>query len=127
MIERVGGSRVSIGDVEYHFKPTYPGGPHVAEVTDKAHIGRLLGIAEGYEVADDEEAADLPAPPSGSSLGVDGKPETTAVSQREVLEAMSEDDLIANYGPKSPMGLKIDRRMLKETIVERILEEMEGA
>lgn len=62
-IERENGSVIELDGKSYHFKPAWPGGPHVAEVPVKAHIGKLLGITEGYEPAegfdeDDEDDAD---------------------------------------------------------------------
>lgn len=41
---------IELGDRTYFFRPlTGTSGPHVAEVTDEAHIARLLSIAECYE------------------------------------------------------------------------------
>lgn len=50
-ILRTGGTEVTIDATKYHFKPLtdQPGAPHVAEVTEKSHISRLLSIAESYE------------------------------------------------------------------------------
>lgn len=39
---------ITMGGVEYTFAPREPGGPHVADVTDKKHIARFLSIPEGY-------------------------------------------------------------------------------
>lgn len=61
-LHRHGGSKIQFGEgkarVEYHFKPLDPKAPlddnrvdHVAEVTDKGHLGRFLAI-EGYELYD---------------------------------------------------------------------------
>lgn len=48
--KRPKGSVVTIGTETYHFKPEVDGtdGPHVADVTIKAHINRFLEIKEGY-------------------------------------------------------------------------------
>lgn len=55
ILKREGGTKINLpgdnGDVEYYFKEQ-PDGAHVAEVTDKAHIKRLLSIPEGYEIYD---------------------------------------------------------------------------
>ena len=52
-IRRKGGSKVKMGAETYHFAPDKddPNGPHVADVTDQAHIDRLLSIP-GYRQAD---------------------------------------------------------------------------
>lgn len=44
---------ITLGDTTYRFQPDDQG-RHVADVTDKHHIARLLSIAEGYQLADDE-------------------------------------------------------------------------
>ena len=62
LIEREGGSEVVIDDEKYHFKPEKAGGPHVCEVSDKKHLGRLLGIAEAYEVHEAKGKVKKPAP-----------------------------------------------------------------
>ena len=50
IIKRDGGTRVHIGQKEYHFKPDAEG-RHVAEVEDDEHAERLLSIEEGYREA----------------------------------------------------------------------------
>lgn len=48
---------IELGDKKYFFKPRNPNDPeseHVCEVTDKGHLQRLLAIAEGYYIADDQ-------------------------------------------------------------------------
>ena len=47
---RPNGTVVTIGTETYHFKPEEEGkdGPHVADVTIKAHLARFLDIKEGY-------------------------------------------------------------------------------
>lgn len=49
---------------DYFFRPVHPGNPqseHVAEVTDPAHIQRLLAITEGYYPANAEAALEAAA------------------------------------------------------------------
>jgi hypothetical protein len=53
IIKRDPPTEVVLGDTTYKFAPDSQG-RHVAEVTDKHHIARLLSIAEGYQLADDE-------------------------------------------------------------------------
>lgn len=49
VLKRDKGTRVELDGLEYHFE-VLDDGAHVAEVEDKAHIDRLLGIPEGYKV-----------------------------------------------------------------------------
>lgn len=65
-IPRPKGTKVTFGGTVYHFKPEFPGGPHVADVADKNHAARLLEIPEGYRavaetVAPKPEVPDTPA------------------------------------------------------------------
>ncbi len=48
IIKRPGGTRITLGAEAYHFQPDWEDGPHIAEVTDPAHIQRLLSISEGF-------------------------------------------------------------------------------
>lgn len=47
-------TEIVLGDTTYKFKPDDKG-RHVAEVTDKHHVARLLSISEGYQLADGDE------------------------------------------------------------------------
>ena len=49
-LKREGGTLIGIGDEEYHFKDDGKGN-HVCEVTDEAHIAKLLSIKEGFHEA----------------------------------------------------------------------------
>lgn len=58
---RQGGTVVEFGEkflpaAKYHFKPESDGGPHVADVTNKTHIARLLALSEAYELYDQADA-----------------------------------------------------------------------
>lgn len=54
IIKRDPPTEIVLGDTTYKFKPDDKG-RHVAEVTDKHHIARLLSISEGFQLADDGE------------------------------------------------------------------------
>jgi len=54
IIKRDPPTEVVLGDTTYKFKPDDEG-RHVAEVTDKHHIARLLSIVEGFQLADGDE------------------------------------------------------------------------
>jgi hypothetical protein len=49
VLKRDKGTRVDLGGLQYHFEPLEDGA-HVAEVTEPAHVDRLLSIPEGYKV-----------------------------------------------------------------------------
>jgi hypothetical protein len=53
IIKRDPPTEIDLDGTVYKFKPDEHG-RHVAEVTDKHHIARLLAISEGYQLADDE-------------------------------------------------------------------------
>jgi hypothetical protein len=55
-LKREGGSNIDLGNKKYHFKPNEKG-HHVAEVSDPAHIKRLLSIP-GYHPYDGTEPDD---------------------------------------------------------------------
>jgi hypothetical protein len=46
---RAGGSRIPLGNTEYHFQP-YTDGAHVCEVADQDHADRFLSITEGFRL-----------------------------------------------------------------------------
>lgn len=55
IIKRTPPTEVVLGDTTYKFQPDDQG-RHVAEVTDKHHIARLLSIVEGFQLADGEQS-----------------------------------------------------------------------
>ncbi len=75
IIKRDPPTEVVLGDTAYQFVPDSRG-RHVCEVTDKGHIARLLSIAEGFQIPDDEEqpanlVIELPAlvqPPASTTI-----------------------------------------------------------
>lgn len=62
IIKRDPPTEVLLGDTAYKFTSDSKG-RHVCEVTDKAHIARLLSIAEGFQIPDDEDAPKAVIPP----------------------------------------------------------------
>lgn len=98
-IERAKGTRVTLDGINYHFAPTKPGGAHIASVSNTAHIARLLGIAEGFTVYDeqqDEEQRDIAASVAPlAGLGADADNDTDNMSQFETSKAPTDDPAIA--------------------------------
>lgn len=62
IIKRDPPTEVLLGDTAYKFQPDSKG-RHVCDVTDKAHIARLLSIAEGFQIPYDEDAPKVDVPP----------------------------------------------------------------
>ena len=62
---------VTLGTMTYFFRPVdgTANGPHVCEVSEPAHIARLLEITEGYEAFEVPTLARVPAPPAPSGEG----------------------------------------------------------
>lgn len=73
LIEREGGSEVSFSQRDewpagvYHFKPdpARNGSPHVCEVTEPAHVNRLLGITDTYRAVIDPSKVKKPTADAG--------------------------------------------------------------
>jgi hypothetical protein len=61
IIRRKDGTRVQMGDMSYHFKPSANDPRHLEEVNDPLHIKRFLSITEGYRVPEGETVPELPA------------------------------------------------------------------
>lgn len=73
LIKRKNGTIVELDEHRYHFKPSATDPRHLADVSVKAHISRLLAIPEGFQVADEEVPADpagQPGPVTGTLAGV---------------------------------------------------------
>ncbi len=88
-IQRKAGTKVTLGETEYHFKPEVTGGRHVAEVKNKRHIARFLSIIESFCVpgaADEEEAAEIVNPVDDGAL-------TPSTDENGSGEAGGEPDL----------------------------------
>jgi len=67
IIRRDGGSVVTLDDTNYRFKPEAVGGPHIAIVTDQAHLATLLAIPEGFRLAEIGTTASPEPAPSGEA------------------------------------------------------------
>lgn len=48
-LRRDGGTKVELGDIEYHFEEQADGA-HVADVTNEEHLARFLAIPEAYKI-----------------------------------------------------------------------------
>ncbi len=111
-IKRQGGSRVELGGKTYHFIPTDandPEAPHVAEVTDEAHIKRLLSIdcyrglgKEGAAVQAQVQAA-LQGSGTEGHIKSPAEMDADVVSEETIHEILAElDNLMAKAKKESP-------------------------
>lgn len=100
LIRRAGGSEIDMVTAKYRFLPRGDG-RHVAEVTDRDHIKRLLSITEGFEAVVDEPAADVAAP-SGQ-----GSAPPLTDSDREAAAALYQE----RFGRKPHFRWGVERIM----------------
>lgn len=143
IIQRTGGTRVTLGASEYHFKPLDAGGPHLATVTDAAHIKRLLSITEGFEFFDTGEPVlpviatepasvaqpvilpDHAAPPAAMGIVPPGPvPEPLPTDPAEPASgagyaAMSREDLAVAY--EAMFGEKPHPRTAMPSIITKLM------
>lgn len=87
IIKRDPPTEIELDGTVYKFKPDERG-RHVADVTDKHHIARLLSIPEGYQLADDE------ALPKSVQAELDRElEERNKIQQPQVLAPVAYDGL----------------------------------
>jgi hypothetical protein len=88
IIRRKDGTKVEMGDMKYHFKPSENDPRHLEEVTNTIHIARFLSITEGYRVPVGEAVPELPAAPvaqdAGFLIGSDAFQPVYQIGGREV-------------------------------------------
>lgn len=107
---REGGSKITIGETEYHFKPGPDG--HIADVTVKDHVARFLAIPEGYELAD----LDTPkAPEKEPEKESEGAPDYSTFTRGE---------LEASYAEK--FGKAPHPNTKDETLIDRLTSGVDG-
>lgn len=96
LLIRPGGSKIDLDGKTYHFKPQADGS-HVADVTDKDHARRLLGITEGFSAVVDDAGAD------------DGEDELLGLSKAALIAKLEADS-----GKPAPAALN------KQALVDAI-------
>lgn len=78
LLKRDGGSKIDLGEKEYHFAPNEQG-DHIAEVTNKDHIKTLLAIPEAYvEVKKSGKKTDDDAPDANPQGNADAPQDPAA-------------------------------------------------
>lgn len=78
-IRRKGGSHVELDGTTYHFAPSAADPRHTAEVTNKAHLKRLLSI-DGYEPDEGDEGDTDATPQADPATPIAPEPEVIRVS-----------------------------------------------
>lgn len=96
------GRHVTLGDGVYHFAPGPDG--NTCEVTDKAHVARLLSIKEGYEAVGTAPAA---ATTTTAATNPDGG-DRNGVTRKQLIDAYK-----AKFG-KAPSPRASDATLMKK-------------
>lgn len=90
---------IDFGDRVYFFTPVDPrdpGSTHVCEITDNAHIGRLLGITECYYLPDNSELPGAPLASKPIATTPAAKPLAAVAADQLAASAMSAVNLTAS-------------------------------
>jgi hypothetical protein len=132
LIERVGGTVVTMGSTAYHFKPREANGPHLAVVNARKHIARFLAIPEGYcipESDEEEEITDAPVALTEPAQDVDATTATTepVIDPVEALQSIlhlrkADTRADAEAAFEHVFGRAANGRAKTETIVSKIIE-----
>lgn len=85
ILHRDGGSKITLGDIIYHFAPQ-PDGAQVSLVENTNHQDRFLSISEGYRVYRGEHK------PAASAVAAEVKPAAASTADDEG------SDVVALYG-----------------------------
>lgn len=104
---RPNGTKVDLGDAEYHFAPTKGDPRHIADVTNAGHIKTLLAI-EAYRIADEQVAAMLA---ESNAL-----PTPAPIDGDKPLGDMTDDELRALYAARfgKPAGKRKRATLIAE-------------
>ncbi|MDP0928508.1 hypothetical protein Q0601_15080 [Paracoccus onubensis] len=138
------GTVVTIGTETYHFRPENSSdGPHVADVTIKAHVTRFLEIKEGYRRLAGEKPAkgdsdhqtgttDTTITPGTDNAGNqqtntgngEGQNDSGNDNAPYLLEGTSDDDLRAIF--EKEVGRKPSPKAGRDTMIAQIKAALEA-
>lgn len=137
---RQGGSRVTLGGIEYYFRPRPEEGitAHVAEVKNKSHTQRLLSITEGYRFYEEPDTEGEPVDPgrppdeprgavldpttmSDAALEKIGMTELAAWAKRHLVNGGNRQE-IERWG--NLHGIHVDRRKTQENMLRELASKM---
>lgn len=134
---RKGGTTVTLGENEYHFAPdAESGGAHVATITDRDHIQRLLCIPEAYRIFGEAivspeipkgppDVPEMPEPETPEPDGDEPEPEVPAdVNKNHVDEVamtmMTKAELADQY--EVVFGERPNAKLTKAMIIDALLK-----
>lgn len=120
LIRRKRGTEITMDGETYLFQPLIEGGPHVADVRNKAHAQAFLAITEGFAIHDGKPVegvaeATPPADPDAPSAG-----EIAMLSVLANPSAADRDEARAAY--EFLTGEPAPGRAHTDTIVKRIID-----
>ena len=115
LLERPNGTEVSFSACdrwpagEYHFKPdlSIPGAPHLAEVTEEAHINRFLSLGDSFRVHIEEP----PTKPSAPLVTNPSDPAGTVAIPAKVDTPADEDPLLKVQKDPASTGSAVDPQL----------------
>jgi hypothetical protein len=95
------GRKVELGGLVYHFKPDAKG-DNVCEVTEKAHVQRLVSIDDGeaYEIHDASLATTRPkvkAPKAAAAAGGDPLKGSSTVENVDGEQVPSDEEVVDDH------------------------------
>lgn len=111
IIKRNPPTEVVLGDTTYKFQPDDQG-RHVAEVTDKHHIARLLSITEGFQLADGDEKL-----PKGVQTELTKEVEERSQSQ-QTIQPVDENVLKGSTVHPATFDIKGEQISIDDVIAE---------
>ncbi|EDM71054.1 hypothetical protein RAZWK3B_16695 [Roseobacter sp. AzwK-3b] len=107
---RKGGSKHSIGDKVYHFKPGLDG-RHVCDVVDNAHIQRFLSL---------EPFMPYEEKPLGGEVAAPVTNEVAFAALEDIYAELSDEDLAERYS--EVLGKKPHHKAKRETLVAALMD-----
>lgn len=110
IIKRAGGTKVQLGQETYHFLPDAEG-RHVAEVDNPDHVGKLLGIPEGYRYVAETERLDRVDVAAGTDKATEeGEGAGTLQPQEEEAAAAEPEEEEQGEESEKPKLSEADQR-----------------
>jgi hypothetical protein len=135
-LKRPGGSKVTLNDRKYHFKPAadFKGEPeeaiHTAEVTEPQDIHRFLKIKEAYCLLDPDE--ELPPQPTGPLVNTIAGAKAAQVAEQTPVFIESSDGTKINLSDMTfedlkamahtEFKVKVHPRWNRTSVTDKILE-----
>ena len=122
ILRRPGGTRVTLGGVEYHFVPDADG-REFCDVSNHEHAKILLAIPEGYRAAEAHKAAELPKMMELTTVEPLAPAEEATTEEAPAAEASATDD--RDYWVEQYQA-RFGRKPHGKWSIERIRAELEA-